>query len=312
MDPAPSSSRAPPLRVAVHPIVLLSIADHHNRVVQSVQNKRVMGILLGDEFRGQVNVVQCFAVPFEEEPGDPKVFFVDTNFIDDMYDLHRKVTLKERIVGWYSSKSTVTPNDLEIHHQMRRYTPHPVFITTDVGASDPHEIPVSAFIGTEVVRADGQPLVTTFQSLPTIVDFLEVEEIGVEHLLRDIKDVDVSAIGTTLTNSVHGLAALEARLASISAYLGDVIDKRLPVDPEIIGIAQSIFNLLPNLALPDTVQSIMTESDHSAFLIFIGQLCRSVVAVHELVNHRHPPLGAAAAAAAKEEREDSLEEPKED
>jgi 26S proteasome regulatory subunit N8 len=311
MDAEASHSREPPVRVAVHPIVLLSIADHHNRVVQSVQNKRVMGILLGDEFRGQVNVVQSFAVPFEEEPSDPKIFFVDTNFIDDMYELHRKVTLKERIVGWYSSKSTVSPNDLDIHHQMRRYTPNPIFITTDVGARDPHEIPVSAFIGAEIVRPDGQPIVTSFQNVPTVVDFLEVEEIGVEHLLRDIKDVDVSAIGTTLTNSVHGLAALEARLTSISAYLGDVIEKRLPVDPEIIGITQSIFNLLPNLALPDTEQSIMTESDHSAFLIFIGQLCRSVVAVHELVNHRHPPLGAAAAVK-KEAEEERVEEPRED
>jgi 26S proteasome regulatory subunit N8 len=278
--------------VAVHPIVLLSIADHHNRVVQASPNKRVIGILLGDEYRGQVDVVQCFAIPFEEDPSDPSVWFVDTNFIEDMYALHRKVTLKEHIVGWYSSRPTFSPNDLDIHQQMRIYTPNPVFITTDVGASDQHEIPVSAFIGAELVRADGQPIVSSFQNVPTVVDFLEVEDVGVEHLLRDIKDVDVSAIGTTLTNSVHGLAALEHRLRNISKYLGDVIEKKLPVDYEILGIAQSIFNLLPNLALQDTVQSIMTESDHSALMIFVGQLCRSVVTVHELVNHRHPPHGA--------------------
>jgi 26S proteasome regulatory subunit N8 len=239
-----------------------------------------------------VNVVQCFAIPFEEDPSDATVWFVDTNFIEDMYALHRKVTLKEQIVGWYSSRPTFSPNDLDIHQQMRIYAANPVFITTDVGASDQHEIPVSAFIGAELVRADGQPIVSSFQNVPTIVDFLEVEDVGVEHLLRDIKDVDVSAIGTTLTNSVHGLAALEHRLRNISKYLGDVIEKRLPVDYEILGIAQSIFNLLPNLTLQDTVQSIMTESDHSALMIFVGQLCRSVVTVHELVNHRHPPRGA--------------------
>jgi 26S proteasome regulatory subunit N8 len=292
---------AAPTNVAVHPIVLLSIADHHSRVVQSVQKKRVIGILLGDEFRGQVNVVQCFAVPFEEDPADSKVWFVDTNFIDDMYDLHRKVTLKERIIGWYSSKHTVSPNDLDIHHSMRRYTPQPVFITTDVGASDPHEIPVSAYIGVEIVRTDGHPMVTSFQNIPTVVDFLEIEEIGVEHLLRDIKDVDVSAIGTTLTNSTHGLAALESRLKKISNYLGDVIAKKLPVDPEIIGIVQSIFNFLPNLVLPDTARSVMTESDQSSFEIFLGQLCRSVVVVHDLVNHRHPLLGAAEPVKPKQE-----------
>lgn len=294
-------------RVAVHPIVLLSIADHHNRVANSNPNKRVIGILLGDIFKGQVNVLQCFAIPFEEDPADPSILFVDTSFISDMYALHRKVTLKEKIVGWYSSKSTVCPNDLEIHQIMKRYVDNPIFITTDVNASDPHEIPVSAFIGTERVRTDGQPIVTSFQSVTTIIDFLEVEEIGVEHLLRDIKDVDVSEIGTTLTNSVHGLAALEHRLQGISNYIQEVIDGKLQPDNEILGIIQSIFNLLPNLKLKDTTDSLNTKSDDSAFMVFISQLCRSVVSLHDLVNSRHPPLGEQ-----KNDNENNTQKAKED
>lgn len=276
-------------RVAVHPIVLLSIADHHHRIHGNSKDKRVIGMLLGDCFKGQVNVLQSFAIPFEEDPNDPQVWFADTNFIDDMYALHQKVTLKESIVGWYSSKTTVCQNDLDIHHTMLRYNPNAIFITTDVTAKDPHEIPVAAFIGAERVRPDGKPIVSSFQNVPTIVDFLEVEEIGVEHLLRDIKDVDMSEIGTTLTNSVHGLAALEHRLQGISNYLQSVIDGKYQVDNEIIGLTQSIFNLLPNLGLKDTVDSLATKSDDSTFMIFISQLCRSVVSLHELVNNRHPP-----------------------
>ena len=97
----------------------------------------------------------------------------------------------------------------------------------------------------------------------------------------------MSEIGTTLTNSVHGLAALEHRLKGISSYLDDIINEKLPVDNEIIGITQSIFNLLPNLELKDTVDSLSTKSDDSAFMIFISQLCRSVVSLHELVNENH-------------------------
>jgi len=278
-------------RVAVHPIVLLSIADHHNRVVNN-RTKRVIGILLGDVYRNQANIVQCFAVPFEEDANDSSVWFVDTNFIDEMYGLHKKVTLKEKIIGWYSSKATVSANDLDIHQLMRRFTPDPIFLTTDVGASDPHEIPATAFLGAERVRPDGQPIVTSFRNIPTIVDFLEVEEIGVEHLLRDIKDVDMSEIGTTLTNSIHGLAALEHRLNGISMYLADVIDGKMPVDNEIIGVIQSTFNLLPNLELKETVESLSTKADDSTFMIFISQLTRSVVSLHELVNSRHPPVAS--------------------
>ena len=279
-------------RAAVHPIVLLSIADHHNRIVapNSGKQERVIGILLGDVFRNQCNITQCFGIPFEEDERDPSVWFVDTNFIEEMYALHKKVTLKEKIVGWYSSLSTIRPNDLEIHKLMKKYVNNPVFLTSDVGARDPHEIPARAYLGAERVRNDGLPIASSFRNIPTIVDFLEVEEIGVEHLLRDIKDVDMSEIGTTLTNSVHGLAALQHRLQNISDYLGDVIDGKLPLDNEIVGVAQSIFNLLPNLKLKETTDSLAAKADDSTFMIYISQLARSVVSLHELVNARHPPL----------------------
>lgn len=278
-------------KAAVHPIVLLSIADHHNRVVHQGQ-KRVIGILLGDIYKGQANIFQCFGVPFEENTDESSVWWFDTNFIEEMYTLHKKVTLKERIIGWYSSLATVSPNDLEIHRKMSEYCPDtdPIFLTTDVGASDPHEIPACAFLGAESVRRDGQPITTSFRNIPTSVEFLEVEEIGVEHLLRDIKDVDMSAIGCTLTNSIHGLAALEHRLRAISQYLGEVIEGKLQLDNEILGVIQSIFNLLPNFELKETVDALNMKSDDATFIIFISQLCRSVVSLHELVNDRHPPL----------------------
>jgi hypothetical protein len=235
-------------------------------------------------------VLQSFAVPFDEESSDSPVLFMDSGFIYEMYDLVRKVNLRERIVGWYSSRSTISGNDLQIHQTMRRYTPDPIFITTDVQAQDPNEIPVRAYVGTERVRTDGRALLPSFESLPTSIEFLEVEEIAVEHLLRDTKDVDISEIGQTLTNSAHGLAALQERLEHISNYLALVIAGTLPVDNEIVGLTQDIFNLLPNLRLKDTTESLATGSDGAAFMVFTSQLVRSVVTLHDLVNLRHPPV----------------------
>jgi 26S proteasome regulatory subunit N8 len=38
-----------PETVAVHPIVLLSVVDHYNRVVAKNKNRRVVGVLLGNK-----------------------------------------------------------------------------------------------------------------------------------------------------------------------------------------------------------------------------------------------------------------------
>jgi 26S proteasome regulatory subunit N8 len=47
-------------RVILHPLVLLSVVDHYNRVAKDTR-KRVVGILLGDVHKGVVDVSNSFA-----------------------------------------------------------------------------------------------------------------------------------------------------------------------------------------------------------------------------------------------------------
>jgi 26S proteasome regulatory subunit N8 len=56
--------------VTVHPLVLLSAADHYHRVARGTR-KRVVGILLGSISRGKVDATNSFAVPFEEDTKNP-------------------------------------------------------------------------------------------------------------------------------------------------------------------------------------------------------------------------------------------------
>ncbi len=49
-----------PEKVVVHPLVLLSVVDHFNRTAKDTK-KRVVGLLLGETFKGQVDVTNSFA-----------------------------------------------------------------------------------------------------------------------------------------------------------------------------------------------------------------------------------------------------------
>merc|ERR1719379_1453635 len=55
-------ARAPgaPDAVVVHPLVLLSVVDHYNRVARD-SKKRVVGVLLGETSKGQVHVTNSYA-----------------------------------------------------------------------------------------------------------------------------------------------------------------------------------------------------------------------------------------------------------
>jgi hypothetical protein len=79
-----------PEKVVLHPLVLLSVVDHYNRVARDTK-KRVVGVLLGDTYKGQVDVTNSFAVPFEEDDQDPSIWFLDHSYLENMFHMFKKV-----------------------------------------------------------------------------------------------------------------------------------------------------------------------------------------------------------------------------
>ena len=65
---APAAPAREILNVVVHPLVLLSATDHFYRVARDTQNRRVVGLLLGESFKGRVDVTNSFAIV---RSGDP-------------------------------------------------------------------------------------------------------------------------------------------------------------------------------------------------------------------------------------------------
>jgi 26S proteasome regulatory subunit N8 len=58
-----AETQAPVARVSdvvVHPLVLLSCTDHYHRVARD-SKKRVVGVLLGETYKGRVDITNSFA-----------------------------------------------------------------------------------------------------------------------------------------------------------------------------------------------------------------------------------------------------------
>ena len=52
---------------------------------------------------GVVDVANSFAVPFEEDPREPHIWFLDHLYLEGMFGMVRRVNAKEKIVGWYTT-----------------------------------------------------------------------------------------------------------------------------------------------------------------------------------------------------------------
>jgi 26S proteasome regulatory subunit N8 len=144
----------------------------------------------------------------------------------------------------------------------------------------------------------------TFVHTPSIIEAEEAEEIGVEHLLRDIRDVAVGTLSTRITSQLQSLQGLHLRLRDIGQYLQKVLDGTLPVNHAILGNLQDVFNLLPNLSTPKPSSHIPNGDDASTknnselahamsiktndqlMAIYLSSLIRAITAFHDLIENK--------------------------
>jgi proteasome lid subunit RPN8/RPN11 len=180
-----------PKLIVVHPTVLLSVVDHYNRLAKDTK-KRVVGVLLGEYGdKGVLDVTNCYAVPFEEDIQEPHIWFFDHIYHETMYNMMRKINSKEKIIGWYSTGPSIKKADIDINEILRRYNTNPLFVVIRVHeAATSLGIPTEAYVTQEEVDDNGN-LMRQFIHVPSSIGASEAEEVGVEHLLRDIKDASL-------------------------------------------------------------------------------------------------------------------------
>ena len=149
---------------------------------------------------------------------------------------------------------------------------------------------------------------------PSTIEAEEAEEIGVEHLLRDIRDVAVGTLSTRITSQLQSLQGLHLRLQDIGRYLQKVLDGDLPVNHAILGNLQDVFNLLPNLSTPkaaakdlpsvngivngavgisggssentELARAMSIKTNDQLMAIYLSSLIRAITAFHDLIENK--------------------------
>jgi 26S proteasome regulatory subunit N8 len=256
------------------------------------------------------------------------VWFLDHNFVENMNDMFKKINAREKLIGWYHSGPKLRASDLEINELFKRYTPNPLLVIIDV---QPKEVgvPTDAYFAVEEIKdvghstvvclyialvltrplqiQDGTTTTKTFVHTPSIIEAEEAEEIGVEHLLRDIRDVAVGTLSTRITSQLQSLQGLHLRLRDIGQYLQKVLDRELPVNHAILGNLQDVFNLLPNLSTPkatpypgqlengmdaaqtdnsELARAMSIKTNDQLMAIYLSSLIRAITAFHDLIENK--------------------------
>jgi len=296
-------------KVVVHPLVLLSTVDHYNRIAKDT-NKRVVGVLLGEISKGEVDITNSFAIPFEEEDNTSSIWYLDHNFLENMGAMYKKVNARENVVGWYSTGPRIKPNDLEINALFKRFTPNPIFVIIDVAPKEDFQIPTKAYLAVEEVKEDSTETPTlAFKHISSTIGALEAEEVGVEHLLRDVKDTSVSTLATKVHGKLNSLKSLVSHLQEMHAYLQNTLAGKVPLNHTILSQLQDIFNLAPNIDPEELAKSFAVKTNDLMLVIYLSSLIRSIIALHSLINNKLDNRNAERAASESSSKEATKSEP---
>lgn len=224
-------------------------------------------------------------MPYEEDDKDAGVWFLDHNYHEAMYEMFKKINAKEKIVGWYHSGPKLRSSDLNINELFRRYIPNPILTIVDVEPKG-EGIPTDSYFAVEEIYDDGRATKRTFNHIPSSIEAEEAEEIGVEHLLRDVTDNAVNSLSKQVVQQLTSLRGLDARLLEIHDYIGQVLDGKLPINHQISFNLQDIFNHLPDLAAIETVKAFAVKTNDQLLIVYLSSIVRSVIALHKLIDNK--------------------------
>lgn len=313
LDSSNSSFSTKNIQVIVHSLVLLSAVDHYKRVAHGT-HKRVVGVLLGEVIRENVDVTNSFAIPFEEDSRNPAIFYFDHSYIENMLSMFRKINAKERVVGFYSTGPEIRPNDSRIYTLMKRFLPEftitpLVLVIIDV-RSDQIAVPTTAYRLMEVLDENyvissntdtiinetnttsinnivSPQMTQTFSHISCHIGAIEAEEIGVEHLLREINDPTIPTLFNLLESAELSMGSLALKLITLKNYCETTVENpKAILNQEIGNNMQEILNLLPNLNVEEFVQNLLIQNNDTHMVLYLSSLIRTVIALHNLINNK--------------------------
>lgn len=265
------------VNVKVHPVVIFNILDQYVR--RGEKQDRVIGTLLGAYYDGTIEIKNCFPVPHTESDQ----VAVDMEFHRNMYELHQKTAPKEVIVGWYATGLDINENSVMIHEFYGKETniPTVAHLLVDTTFSQDTTMGLRAYIGTAVTFGDKQ-LGSYFQPIPLEIRSLDIDRVGLD-LISRTRDASsgVSEFYSDLQNLEGSMTTLSNLLDSVSEYVENVANGKIPADPAIGRFLSKAMSALPTFDA-ETIDKIFNNSIQDLLMVvYLGNLTRTQIALAE-------------------------------
>lgn len=264
----------------VHPAVVLTILDHFSR--RNEGQDRVIGTLLGEEHDGVVEIRNCFPVPHED--GSEQVA-VDMEFHRTMYELHRKVSTREVIVGWYATGGITTHSGLIHDFYGRELSMPPVHLCVDTNINEAGKMALKAYTSVPI-SLGAKELGSRFVEVGCNMLVTDAEKIGLDVLLGN-KDTITGEGDLAPRTDIEGLEASIERtkdlLDHVGKYVEDVLAGKAEANNEVGRLLADTIASVP-LMKPGVFEKTFHNGLQDLLMVsYLSQMTRTQLALAERI-----------------------------
>jgi len=297
---ASSGDSAASLDIQIHPLVVMSIADHYTRdiALKAKSKKRVIGALAGQQNGRDVNVLESFEIAFNLDKNghieyDKKSFAADLDLFKEAYPTYE-------MLGWYSTGAKIDPYDLEIHKMMTTYNERPLYLLLNPNPpEDARDIPITVY-ETEVRVVSKDKTVTEFAKTSFKVTADEAERITVVHCAKVVGADDNSGSAVTSHYSTLGKAIqqLSQRVHVLRAYLQEVASGSESPNQDILRQIKGLTKRLPTMESTEFKEEFLNEYNDAMLVTYLATVTQGLNSINDVVDKfnvtqgRHQQQGA--------------------
>uniref|UniRef100_A0A8C7UMK8 Eukaryotic translation initiation factor 3 subunit F n=1 Tax=Oncorhynchus mykiss TaxID=8022 RepID=A0A8C7UMK8_ONCMY len=263
--------------VKIHPVVLASIGDSYERRNEGAS--RVIGTLLGTIDKHSVEVTNCFSVPHNESEDEVAV---DMEFAKNMYELHKRVSPSEVIVGWYATGFEITEHSVLIHEYYSREATNPIHLTMDT-ALQSGKMNIRAYLSAQM-GVLGKTVGVMFTPLSVKYKYYDTERIGID-LLERTRDAPNTTNGLTSDLCQVGGAAgrVQDMLATVLTYIEDVLSGKQTADNSVGRYLMDLVNKVPKITAEDFETMLNSNINDLLMVTYLSNLTQAQIALNEKI-----------------------------
>ncbi|KAG5437762.1 hypothetical protein PCANB_000475 [Pneumocystis canis] len=237
------------VNIILDPIVLFLILDYSLR--RNHGQDRVIGTLLGirSEDGSEIEIRNCFVVPHNENQDQVEV---DMEYHKTMYELHRKTSPHEVVVGWFATLSQLNTFSALIQNF---YSSSPdgtyPFLAVHLTVSFDFKTGLSCktYISSAVgVTSERMADSCLFLSIPHEIRYYDLEKNGFDSILKAKNEESRQAsILTDMDNLEQSIEKILFMLKKVKKYVENVMDGKNQASPVVIRFLMDNMSISPNI-----------------------------------------------------------------